>query len=389
MKVTFVSNYINHHQIPLSNALYDLLDGQYCFIQTEPMEEERLKMGWGSQLEQVPYVLNYAEQSAECDKLILESDVVIFGGTDEESYVKPRLNKNKFTLRYFERIYKTGQWRRFSPRGLVKKYKDHIQYRNKDVYLLCAGGYVADDFRLIGAYPKKMLKWGYFPQNYKYDLENLFARKQQKKEPVLLWTGRMIGWKHPEYAVLAAFELKQKNYSFQLHMVGDGEKKESVVKLVHELELEEEVQFFDFMPPKKIREKMEEADIYLMTSDRMEGWGAVVNEAMNSGCVVVGSHMAGAVPFLIEHEENGLVFESENVKSLVSELEKIINNECYRMKLGKNAYGTIDKCWNAEEAAKRFCEFIKTRDISNFVEGPCSKAIPVRENKMYKTLTRK
>ena len=46
MKVTFISNYINHHQIPLSDELYQIWGEDYTFIQTEPMEEERIKMGW-------------------------------------------------------------------------------------------------------------------------------------------------------------------------------------------------------------------------------------------------------------------------------------------------------------------------------------------------------
>ena len=44
MTITFISNYINHHQIPFSNACYELLKEDYHFIQTQPMEEERLPM---------------------------------------------------------------------------------------------------------------------------------------------------------------------------------------------------------------------------------------------------------------------------------------------------------------------------------------------------------
>ena len=47
VKAVFISNYINHHQIPFSNALYEQLGDDYHFIQTEPMEEERIAMGWG------------------------------------------------------------------------------------------------------------------------------------------------------------------------------------------------------------------------------------------------------------------------------------------------------------------------------------------------------
>ena len=34
MQVTFVSNYINHHQIPVSNEMYARLGEKYHFVQT-------------------------------------------------------------------------------------------------------------------------------------------------------------------------------------------------------------------------------------------------------------------------------------------------------------------------------------------------------------------
>ena len=44
MQVVFVSNYFNHHQLSFCDALYELLEGSFCFLQTQPMEEERVKM---------------------------------------------------------------------------------------------------------------------------------------------------------------------------------------------------------------------------------------------------------------------------------------------------------------------------------------------------------
>ena len=79
MKLTFVTNYINHHQIPLSNELYGKLGNDYTFIQTEPMEEERIRMGWGGNFDKLPYLKKYYEDEFECKKLIITSDVVVFG----------------------------------------------------------------------------------------------------------------------------------------------------------------------------------------------------------------------------------------------------------------------------------------------------------------------
>ena len=44
-KFVMVSNYLNHHQIPFCNAMTSLLGGSFAFLQTEPVEEERLRMG--------------------------------------------------------------------------------------------------------------------------------------------------------------------------------------------------------------------------------------------------------------------------------------------------------------------------------------------------------
>lgn len=387
MKITFISNYINHHQLPLSNELYGRLGEDYRFIQTEPMEEDRVKMGWGTEVKEIPYLLKYYEEKETCEELLMKSDVVIVGGISDESCVIPRLEKGLFTIRYSERIYKEAQWKRFSPRGLKQKYHDFIRFRNSQYYLFCAGGYVGDDYNLIKSFPDKMLKWGYFPSDYQYDLDALFEKKEKNEVPLILWTGRMLDWKHPEYAIYMAKKLKEKGYKFRLKLVGDGEMKEKLLSLKKEFSLEE-VEFADFMPPAEIRKVMEQADIYLVTSDRREGWGAVVNEAMNSGCAVVAGHMIGAAPYLIKHNENGLVFRSEDVTSLTEEVEKILNNTSFLRKLGRNAYETIHETWNAKVAAERLLQFCKTPDTNLYESGPCSKEKPVRERKMYRKLTK-
>ena len=46
IRMAFVSNYINHHQIPFCNAMHRLLEGNFVFVQTEAMEAERVRMGW-------------------------------------------------------------------------------------------------------------------------------------------------------------------------------------------------------------------------------------------------------------------------------------------------------------------------------------------------------
>ena len=139
MTFVFVSNYVNHHQIPLCKEIYQELGSDYTFIQTMPMEQERVAMGWGVDVRSLPYVKCLYEAEYDCLKKIAESDVVMFGWTGREDLADSRLRSGKVTLRVSERIYREGQWKAVSPRGLAAKYREHIRYRGQNVCMLCAG----------------------------------------------------------------------------------------------------------------------------------------------------------------------------------------------------------------------------------------------------------
>lgn len=361
-KLIFISNYINHHQIPFCNSMHRLLEGKFLFIQTEPMEQERVRMGWQENIE-YPYLKRYYEEPEQCRKWIAECEVAVFGGTDEESYIEERLRSGRPILRYSERLYKTGQWKAVSPRGLVKKYHDHTKYRKASVYLLCAGAYVPSDFHIVRAYPGKMFCWGYFPETKHYDIERLMEGKGRmqdgKKVPYLLWAARLIDWKHPELPLRAAAYLKEKELAFHLDMVGGGMLEPEVKELVQSLKLEDCVTLVGYQTPSQVRRRMEEADIYLLTSDRQEGWGAVANEAMNSGCALVCDHMVGAAPYLVRQGYNGYLYEDGDDRMLFETVEKLVKDEGLCSDLGRHAYDTIVNVWNAENAAQNLLELIQ------------------------------
>lgn len=365
MKITLVSNYINHHQIPFCNEIakrygtagrdQDVDAEGFCFIQTSDMESDRKAMGWdGSDLSNLPeYVwltFGAAGDEAKCRKRILVSDVVIFGGCEDESFIKPRLDKGLFTFRYSERMYREGQWKFITPRGLIRKYKDHTAYNRSPVYLLCAGAYVASDFGIFGAYKNKMYKWGYFPEFREYDEDTLMGKKD-KDSVVILWVARFIKLKHPERALRAAKYLKDKNTDFTLRMIGEGPERKASEELAESLGISDCVRFCDFMTPEKVRDEMEKADVFLFTSDRLEGWGAVINESMNSGCAVIAEADVGASSYLIESGVNGYIYHGQNMLNTYT--EKLVTDRSIRQGMGRNAYRTIKQNWTPAVAAKR------------------------------------
>lgn len=109
MKIVFASNFYNHHQSELAKNLFRLTNGEYYFIETEPIEEERTKMGWGENVTPSYVKQSYtsAENYNECQSLIDSADVVIYGSAPE-SMIKNRLKAGKLTFKYSERFYKEG-----------------------------------------------------------------------------------------------------------------------------------------------------------------------------------------------------------------------------------------------------------------------------------------
>ena len=283
---------------------------------------------------------------------------------------------------------------------LLKKYNDHTKYRKSPVYLLCAGAYVPSDFHIVRAYPGKMLRWGYFPETKHYDVDKLM---EAKKPATILWAARFLDWKHPETALQCANYLKNKGIPFQMRIVGDGEQRPLVERLMEEYQLSEYVTLLGYRTPKEVRTLMEETDIYLATSDRKEGWGAVINEAMNSGCAVVADHMMGAAPYLIRHGENGFVYEDGKPQMLFEAVEKLLQDRQLCQKLGRQAIKTIEEEWNADTAAVRLLRFCvakgllerdclqedvigKDSDLLMPQAGPGSAAEVISERKMICTL---
>lgn len=388
MKITFVSNYINHHQTPLAWELYSVLGDDYRFIQTEEMEEERVRMGWDSHTDSLPYLLKYYENPEECQKLIADSDIVVFGGTDDESYITERLQAHKPVIRCSERLYREGQWKAISPRGLRKKYLDHTRYRKQPVYLLCAGAYVPSDFNIVKSYPDKMFRWGYFPPFVEQNVDELFGKKKNNKVTRLLWAGRFMDCKHPEDAVALAAYLKQEGIEFELVLIGGGELEPMLKEQIAKEGLEDKIIMPGFLKPEEVRAEMEQADIFLFTSDYGEGWGTVLNEAMNSGLAAVANVAAGGPPFLIEHGKNGFIYKNKDINSFFSHVKYLVENPESRKNMGREAYETIAQKWNAKNASQvllKLCDrLLGDENVVIPESGPGSKAPVVAPGRMYK-----
>lgn len=376
MKIAFLSNYFNHHQKPFCDAMYKKIGDGFRFIATSEVSEWRKKLGYQEMTAE--YVVKYDKQ---LDNYITDCDVVIIGSAPYE-LIKERLTKGNLTFVYSERLYKTGiPWLKL-PLYAWRHYKKYGRYKN--LYLLCASAYTAYDFSLTRCFIGKSFKWGYFPETISYHAVDAIINQKGNFEGQgeadtisILWVGRIIDWKHPESMIALAQKLDNDQVNYHINIIGTGDMDEYICLQIHDNNLQDRVSQLGSIPATEVRDYMKKADIYVFTSDYNEGWGAVLNEAMNSACALVASHAIGSVPFLLKDGQNGLVFQSCDWDEMYQKVKVLIDDPNKRKQMSKAAYDTIINQWNANNASDNLMSLIEAlinKKPTPVEDGPCSVA---------------
>ena len=374
MNIVIISNYITPHQIPLCEALLSQKDLSLKFIESNAIDKEKLPIGWRA-LNEKEYVVSNIQFNHHIEKWqkeILDADAVIWGSAPIR-FVQKRLEAGRLTFLYSEHIYKNWKEVLKWPLHYCKFRKLYGRYQN--LYLLCASAYAARDYRRVECFKNKAYKWGYFtsvPDKY----ESVNGASIDEEVIRLMWCARFIDWKHPEMPIKLAARLKNEGYQFQIDMFGEGELYEPTKRLCNKLGVSDCVMFKGIKPNSEIYEAMRNHHIFLFTSDKGEGWGAVTNEAMSNGCVVVGSRAIGSVPYLVQHRATGCIFESKNLDSLHNEVKWLLDNPKQRQIISCNGYERMRNVWSPENAAKNLVMLVKEltgQFHTEIIDGPCSK----------------
>ena len=376
--IVFVSNFLNQHQYPLAKELYQLLGNNYKFIETEPTPDIFINTGYSS-FEQLPFLIKAwqsPQNKHEADKLILGADCAILDDFSDTELIKKRLCLGKLTLQCGERWLKKGLLNLLSPRLIKYQWFYHTFLYNKPIYMLCASAFAAKDLRQMRSFRNRCFKWGYFTK-----VENLNPAQilSDRKNEVtsFISIARLIGWKGHLLTIEAAKTLRDQGLNFKLDIYGDGLLKGALEKRISKYGLSDIVQLKGTLSNNILIKKIRQYDAFILSSNRQEGWGAVVNEAMANVCPVIGSDKIGSVPYLITDGQNGLIFKSGNYKSLASKMKALIQSHSIAEKLAVNAYETMLNEWSPSCAAKHIVTLIDnllTVAEPSIQSGPCSPA---------------
>lgn len=357
--LVFITTFVSPHTLPFGLEMTKYYD-RVVFINTMELTEERKRMGYALSDDQVE-IFNLYECESKCRELIDSARDVIMAGMRFD-LVDSRINQGKQVFIAHERIFKKGALKWLDPRTW-QLFKFCHAVREKNVYFLSIGDFAAQDFRKLGFDKDKIFRFGYFPKNEA--CSDSISQRDRNEKCRVLWVGRMVDFKRPLMALKAFKGLPSSEFS--LTMVGDGALFSKVKKYADKNRID--VDLLGNQPNETVLELMYASDILISTSNRGEGWGAVINEGMNCGCAVVCSDSIGCAGTLANNK-NSVIFATHSVKDL---RRAILEANDRRDELGSLGKLTVENDYCAAVAAERFSALAKADNKDIFAEGLCSK----------------
>lgn len=138
--------------------------------------------------------------------------------------------------------------------------------------------------------------------------------------------------------------------NWQLHIVGDGNLKESYLNKIKKLKLNDYVKI---LPPKKdVENYYKEASFFLLTS-QSEGFGMVILEAMSFGVPCISYDCPAGPRDMITHTVNGFLVDFDNFEELEKSTLELIKNRKKMIEFGNNALIASEN-WNDEHILEQW-----------------------------------
>ena len=169
-----------------------------------------------------------------------------------------------------------------------------------------------------------------------YDKTEIRAKLNIPENRIVLFTVRNLVQRMGLENLIKAFFYTLKTESADIHLVigGNGPLKNELVALVRSLRIEQKVYFTGFIPEDQLPMYYQMADIFVLPSKELEGFGLVTLEAMACGLPVIGTPVGGTKEIL-ENFDSSFLFhgtDSNSIAELILKNYRLIKHNPQRWK---------------------------------------------------------
>lgn len=250
-------------------------------------------------------------------------------------------------------IYRIGGWTFNDPRCRLSKgmYKqiEKISAKWKQ-YIIVNSEYERKQAIKLGIKPKQKIVTVYngvdlnkldflLPEQAREKVLGEIERKEKDKDCLLGTIANLYPSKGLEYLITSANALIKKNPRIVFVVIGEGEEREKLEKLIEKYDLKNNFFLIGAIP--EAYKYLKAFDIFVLSSVK-EGLPWTILEAMAAETPIVATKVAG-IPEVLEDKSSGLLVESKNPKQLAKAIKRLLDNKELKKKLANQARKRVEE----------------------------------------------
>jgi phosphatidyl-myo-inositol dimannoside synthase len=193
-----------------------------------------------------------------------------------------------------------------------------------------------------------------------WSLRSRFAAPGQV---LVLTVGRLQRRKGHELAIRACAAARRAGCDLSYVIVGNGEERGRLERLVDDVGLRQHVHFAGEVPDDRIADYYCASDIFLhpnrVETQDVEGFGIVFLEAAAAGLPAIGGN-SGGVPEAIERDVTGLLVSGTDVGEIAAAIGILVNDESVRRRMGDAARTRVLRDFTWDRAAHQVAALHRT-----------------------------
>ncbi len=192
-----------------------------------------------------------------------------------------------------------------------------------------------------------------------------FKKESHKKEDLffdIVFCGKLIPLKGPDLAIQVTGRLRDLGFgNIHLHIVGDGEIKTDLIKMVEDMKLQEQVYFKGSLTQQDLKNLLDSADVFILPgryepqNGRAETQGLVLQEAQAMQVPVVISDVGG-MKYGVVNKKTGFIVKEEDVNVMADAIKRLIEDPKLRQQMGKNAREFVESNYDSGNLAEKLVE---------------------------------
>ncbi len=200
------------------------------------------------------------------------------------------------------------------------------------------------------------------------DLDDFAYHRGPRQPDTIVSVGRLDEIKGFAYLIQACGTLRKKGVPFKLTIIGEGDERPTLERLIQELDLANYVTLAGVMAQDQVRDHIKNAALFALPSipdknGNMDGIPVALMEAMALGTPVISTRVSG-IPELVEHGATGWMCAPRDSEGLTEGLETLLADQDQANRLAAAARQRIEDSFDCRKEAKKLLNLFEGRETT-------------------------